>query len=53
MHGDAEGFVVAVDGGPVGGFAFQSWTADSGEDGADDLLAQGKQRGDCGGWLCG
>ena len=38
---DAQGFVVAVDGGPGHGFAAHSWAADTGDDGRDDLVAEG------------
>jgi len=51
VHVEPEGFVVAVDAGPGGGFASPSWAADTGQDGADDLLAQGEQVGDGAGWL--
>ena len=40
VHVDPEGLVVAVDGGPVGGWAASPWYTDSGEDGADDFLAE-------------
>jgi hypothetical protein len=53
LHVDADLFVVAVDLGPDGGFASHPGATDSGEDGADDLLAQGEQGGDDAGWLCG
>ena len=43
---DAEGFVVAVDGGPGDGFAAFSWAADTGDDGRVDLVAQGEEGGD-------
>ena len=51
MHADAEGLVVAVDGGPMGGWATSAWDADPGEDGADDLLAEHDQGGDGAGGL--
>ncbi|MGH3814476.1 MAG: hypothetical protein ACRDUV_18815 [Pseudonocardiaceae bacterium] len=47
LHVDAEGFVVAVDAGPGGGFASQPWAADTGQDGCDagnvgrDLVSAG------------
>src|SRR4051794_37390302 len=43
LHGDAELLVVAVDGGPVRRFAALAWAADTGEDGGDDLVAQGDE----------
>ena len=46
LHIDADSFVVAVDAGPGAGFAAHPWAADAGEDGRDDLVAQGEQRGD-------
>jgi hypothetical protein len=51
VHVDAEGLVVAVDGGPVSGFATAAGAADASEYGADDLVAQGEQGGDDPGWL--
>jgi hypothetical protein len=39
VHVDAEGFVVAVDGCPSGGFATLSGAADAGEDWRDDFVA--------------
>lgn len=51
LHVDAEGFVVAVDEGPGGGFASQAWAADTGQDGCDDLLTQGQEGGDGAGGL--
>jgi len=51
LHADAEGLVVAVDGGPVCGLAAQSGAADTGQDGADDLVAEGEQAGDGAGGL--
>jgi hypothetical protein len=42
--------VVAVDGGPGGGFAAAAGAADAGEDGADALVAQREQGGDDPGW---
>src|SRR5437764_2145012 len=42
LHVAAEGFVVAVDGGPVLGWAALSWCADSGGEGRDDLVAEGE-----------
>ena len=52
LHADAEGLVVSVDGGPVCGFAAEPGAADTGQDGADDLVAEGEQAGDGagGGW---
>lgn len=46
LHVDAEGFVVAVDAGPVGGFAAHPGASDAGEDGYDDVVAQCQQGGD-------
>jgi hypothetical protein len=40
LHVDAEGFVVAVDAGPVGGFAAHPGASDADEDGCDDVIAQ-------------
>lgn len=37
----------AVDGGPVLGWAVLSWRPDIGDEGRDDLVADGEQRGDC------
>jgi hypothetical protein len=51
VHVDAQGFVVAVDVGPGGGFASHAGASDVGEDGVNDLLAQGEQGGDDPGWL--
>src|SRR6266699_2284837 len=53
LHTDAEGLVVAVHASPDGGFAPHAGAADSGEDRADDLVAEGKQRGDGAGGLRG
>lgn len=53
MHADAEGLVVAVHASPDGGFAPHAGAADSGEDRADDLVTEGKQRGDGAGGLRG
>ena len=54
LHGDAEGFVVAVDGSPGGGLASDPGAADAGEDRCDDLVAEGEQGGDgAGGWCWG
>jgi hypothetical protein len=39
VHLDADPFVGAVDVGPDGGFAAYAGAADTGEDGADDLIA--------------
>ena len=51
LHADAEGFVVAVDGGPGGGFAALAGAADAGQDRGDDLVAEGQHGGDgTGGW---
>lgn len=46
VHGDAELFVVAIDGGPTGGFASAAGAADAGQDGADDVVAQCDEPGD-------
>jgi hypothetical protein len=46
LHADTEGLVVAVDAGPVGGFAAAAGAADSCDDRRDDLVAQGEQRRD-------
>jgi hypothetical protein len=46
LHADAEGFVVAVDDGPVRGFASAAGAADAGEDRGDDLVAEGEQGSD-------
>ena len=43
---DADLFVVAVDPVPGLGFSTHSRAADPGEDGGDDLVAEGEQRGD-------
>ena len=51
LHADAEGLVVAVDGGPVGGFAAAAGAADAGEDGGDDLVAEGEEGRDSAGRL--
>jgi hypothetical protein len=42
LHFAAEGFVVAVDGGPVLRRAALSWGSDAGDQGADDLVAEGE-----------
>ena len=42
VHVDAEGFVVTVDGCPIGGFATLPGAADAGEDWRDDFVAQGQ-----------
>ena len=51
MHIDTDLFVVAVDAGPVRGFASHARAAQPGEDRGDDLIAEGEQGGDraCGG----
>jgi hypothetical protein len=46
LHVDADGFVVAVDLGPALGWPAASWCADSADEGGDDLVAGGEQRGD-------
>ena len=46
MHIDTDSFVVAVDAGPVRGFASHPGAAHRGEDRSDDLVAQGEQGGD-------
>src|SRR4051812_49494967 len=46
LHVEAERFVVAVDGGPVLGWAASSWRSDPGDEGCDDVVAEGEQRGD-------
>ena len=51
LYVDAQGLVVAVDGGPVGGFAAGAGAADSGGDRGDDLVAESKQRRDGAGGL--
>lgn len=43
-HANAQGLVVAVDGGPVCRFASHARAADAGEDGCDDMVAEGEQR---------
>jgi len=50
LHIDADSFVVAVDAGPVRGFASHAGAAHRGEDRGDDLVAQGEQGG---GGACG
>jgi len=45
LHADAEGFVVAVDTGPVGGFAAAAGAADASKDRCDDLVVEGEQGG--------
>ena len=42
---------MAVDGGPVGGFAAAAGAADAGEDRGDDLVAEGEEGGDSAGRL--
>jgi hypothetical protein len=51
LHADAEGFVVAVDAGPVCRFASAAGAADACEDGGDDLVTQREQGGDGAGCL--
>src|SRR6266568_837511 len=51
LHGDAEALVVAVDAGPVRGLASPAGAADPGQDGGDDLVAEGEQGGDGAGRL--
>ena len=51
LHVDAESFIVTVDACPVRGFASHPWATDSGEDGGDDLVAEGEQGGDGAGCL--
>ena len=46
LHVDADLLVVAVDAGPGDGLASHPGAADAGEDGPDDVLAQGQQGGD-------
>ena len=46
LHVDADLFVVAVDAVPGLGFSTHPWAADAGEDGRDDLVAEGEQGGD-------
>jgi len=46
LHGDAQGFVVAVDAGPVGGFAAHPGASDAGQDGCDHVVAQGQEGAD-------
>ena len=46
LHVDADLLVVAVDGGPGCGFAAHAGAAHAGEDGGDDLVAEGEQGGD-------
>ena len=53
LHVDAQGFVVAVDAGPVGGFAAHPGAADAGQDGCDDVVAQCQESGDGAGCWCG
>ncbi|MGH3874028.1 MAG: hypothetical protein ACRDSR_21430 [Pseudonocardiaceae bacterium] len=50
LHVDADLFVVAVDLGPGGGFVSFPGVVDAGEDGADDVVAQGAQGGGDAGW---
>ena len=45
LHVDAELFVAGVDAGPGLGFG-PMWAADAGEDGRNDLFAEGEQRSD-------
>jgi phage terminase large subunit-like protein len=49
LHADAEGLVVAVDGCAGGGFAAAAGAADAGQDGRDDVIAEGEQAGDSAG----
>src|SRR5258708_24500048 len=51
LHADAEGLVVAVDGGPVRWHASAARAAHAREDGGDDLVAEGEQGGDGAGRL--
>src|SRR5258708_25458342 len=51
LHADAEGLVVAVDGGPVRWLASAARAAHAREDGGDDLVAEGEQGGDGAGRL--
>src|SRR5258708_9406008 len=46
LHADAEGLVVAVDGGPVRWHASAARAAHAREDGGDDLVAEGEKGGD-------
>jgi len=46
LRDDVWALVVSVDGGPVGGLAAEPGAADTGQDGADDLVAEGEQAGD-------
>ena len=46
LHIDTDSFVVAVDAGPVRGFASHARAAQPGEDRGDDLVAEGEQGGD-------
>ena len=51
VHVAAEGFVVAVDGGPGGWWSAAAGDADTGEDGGDDVIAQGEDGDDGSGRL--
>jgi hypothetical protein len=53
LPADAEDLVVAVDGGPGLGFAADAAAADPGQDGRDDMVAEGEQRGDGAGGVRG
>jgi hypothetical protein len=46
LHVNADSFVVAVNAGPVRGFASHPRAAHRGEDRGDDLVAQDEQGGD-------
>ena len=46
LHAEAEGFIVAVDRCPGGGFAPSSRAPDAGQDGTDHLVADQEQRSD-------
>jgi hypothetical protein len=51
VHADADLFVVAVDGGPGRRLAAEAWAAHAGQDGRDDVVAEGEQGGDGAGGL--
>jgi hypothetical protein len=46
LHAGAEGLVVLIDAGPVCGPAAWPGAADADQDGRDDLVTEGKERGD-------
>jgi hypothetical protein len=50
LHADAEVLIVAVDGGPVLGLAAHAGAADPGQDGRDDVVAEGDLDADRSHW---